>query len=67
MTPIDRTLHALDASRRAGWAKFYASDATCDDLRNLIHELLDLIVFHDRLPLADPAVQRALEIRRLGP
>lgn len=66
MTPNDRTLHALDASRRAGWAKFYASDETCDELRGLIHELLDLIIFHDRLPSADPAVQRALEVRKGG-
>lgn len=66
MTPIDRTLHAMDTSRRAGWAKFYASEEACDELRGLVNELLDLIVFHDRLPLGDPAVQRALEIRRQG-
>lgn len=66
MTPNDRTLHALDASRRAGWAKYFAADEECDDLRRLIHELLDLVIFHDRLQTSDPAVQRALEIRRKG-
>lgn len=66
MKPIDRTLYALDASRRAGWAKYFAADEQCEDLRRLIDELLDLVVFHDRLPTSDPAVQRALEIRRMG-
>lgn len=66
MTPIDRTLHALDASRRAGWAKYFAADEECEDLRRLINELLDLVIFHDRLQTSDPAVQRALQIRRKG-
>ncbi|MGA0209952.1 MAG: hypothetical protein ACO3LZ_08545 [Candidatus Nanopelagicales bacterium] len=64
MTPNDRTLHALDASRRAGWAKFFAADERAEELTRIIDELLDLIVFHDRLPTHDPPVQRAIEIRR---
>lgn len=66
MEPIDRTLQSLDASRRAGWAKYFAADEECEDLRRLIHELLDLVIFHDRLPASDPAVQRAIEVRRKG-
>lgn len=64
MNTIDKTIHALDASRRAGWAKYFTAEERVEQLEGYIHELVELLVFHDRLSNTDPALVRACAIRK---
>lgn len=58
----DRAIHALDAARRAGFAMYYKEADRCDELRTMIDELVNIILFHDRIPTGDAAITRAREI-----
>ena len=60
---IDATIHALDVSRRVGWAKYYDLELEVERLRDLAFELIDIIAFHDRIPNNDPAIKRINEIK----
>lgn len=60
---INKSIYALEASRRAGWAKYFERDEQVETLRNLIFELTDMIIFHDRIPTSDPILKRVPEIR----
>lgn len=60
---IDATIHALDVSRRVGWAKYYDLEQEVERLQNLAFELIDIITFHERIPNGDSAIERANEIR----
>ena len=60
---INKSIYALEASRRVGWAKYFERDEQVETLRNLIFELTDLIIFHDRIPTSDPILKRISEIR----
>lgn len=64
MTINHDTINGLEASRRVGWARFFQTQETAQELVRLVEELTDLIVYHDRLPANDKAIQKALEIRR---
>lgn len=51
----ERVIAALDGSRRAGWAKFYAERAECDRLRGIMSGVAQ---GHDPEPLAtEPAIE----------
>jgi len=64
MNTYDKTIHALDASRRAGWAKYFTAEERVEQLEGYIHELVELVLFHPRIGNNDPALQRASDIRK---
>lgn len=64
MNTYDRTIYTLDVSRRVGWAKYFTAEERVEQLEGYIHELVELLVFHDRLSNNDPALLRACEIRK---
>ncbi len=66
MNTMDRAIYAIDASRRVGWAKFFAKEDECQQLEALLDVLLDMIVFHERLNSSDPVVLLAQKIRSQG-
>ena len=59
MAVLDRTVDGVDASRRVGWARFYAVSEELDALREEIAELCYLIRLHERLPRDDRLVVAA--------
>lgn len=55
-------LEGVDASRRVGWAKYYALRAENDHLKWLVRLLVRRILFHNRLSHDDPLVVLAQEL-----
>lgn len=62
MTIKHETINGLEASRRAGWARYYAEQERSDELRDIINELAYIILLHDRIPSGDKAINRAKEL-----
>ncbi len=68
-TPTAKTIHGLDASRRAGWAKYFdardeAAAANRDAIISLANEvqLCLRVQHHNRLPADDPLVVDAVAL-----
>lgn len=57
-------IDGLEASRRVGWAKYYALQTENQHLKWLIRLLVRRIVFHSRLNNEDPLVILAKELER---
>lgn len=54
----------LEASRKVGWAKYYAAREEADELRWLIRLLAERVLHDPRMRRDDPAVVLAEEILR---
>lgn len=57
-------IDGLEASRRVGWAKYYALQTENEHLKWLLRLLLRRIIFHSRLSNNDELVVLAKEIER---
>jgi hypothetical protein len=65
----EKTMAGIDASRRAGWAKFYDTQEDLAAVENLAVRRLAVslsfayrIAHHDRLPSSDPLVVDAMAL-----
>lgn len=54
----------LEASRKVGWAKYYAAREEADELRWLIRILAERVLHDPKMRRDDPAVVLAEEILR---
>lgn len=59
-----RTIRAIDASRRAGWAKYFDADEKIEELRQTIDELVASILHHNRIPSSDALVEKAKMLQK---
>lgn len=57
-----RTLDGMEASRRVGWARFYAQVEETDEARWLLKRLAECVLRSNRLHDDDPCVVLAMEI-----
>ena len=59
-----KAIHAVDSSRRVGWAKYFQSEEKINELRQDIDELVSLILHNNRIPSNDELISRARHIQR---
>lgn len=56
------TYTQLEASRKVGWAKFYAERGSSEEYRFVLKLLCERVLYSNRLPDGDPLVELATAI-----
>ena len=54
-----KTMEGLDASRRAGWAKFFTAEEELQEMREVLHALAELVIYHPRIHSQDEIIELA--------
>ena len=56
------TYTQLEASRKVGWAKYFAERGCSEEYRFILKLLCERVLYSNRLPDGDPLVELATEI-----
>lgn len=54
-----QAVEGIEASRRAGWAKYYSAQEEVEILREALRQLSDAVLFHPRVHSDDSIVKLA--------